>query len=121
MSAVPSRPLPDVAVVPGTVATEHQLPHQHVALAHAELAVGVAHGRRAVAAAAGLVEHHRAVPADELADELDGRRGGHDARRQARWRALRRGGARRDGHAAARGQATHVVGVHQKKPCGLPE
>ena len=45
---------------------------QDVALTDLELPGGVAHGRAAITAAAGLVKHHRAVDTRELADQLAG-------------------------------------------------
>src|SRR5271170_3411425 len=45
------------------------LAHFHVVVADQELALGIAHGRGAVAAPAGLMEHHRTVVGDNLSDQ----------------------------------------------------
>jgi hypothetical protein len=49
-----------------------------IGVAGEEFGAGVAHGRAAVAAAAGLVEHEFAVLGAELADEVDGGFGGEN-------------------------------------------
>ena len=47
------------------------LAEQHVAVADQEVALRVAHRRRAVAAAAGLMEEHGAVLGDDLGEERE--------------------------------------------------
>ncbi len=54
------------------------LAEQHVGIAEHEFAAGEAHGRAAVAAAAGLVEHERAVLCLQPLDEGDGLGRGRD-------------------------------------------
>ena len=49
-----------------------------IGVAGDELATGIAHGGAAVAAAAGLMEHQRAVLLAQDADEVDGEIGGLD-------------------------------------------
>ena len=58
-----------------------QVAQQHVGAAHHEFAQRVAHGRAAIAAAAGLVKHQRAVLGPQRGDQVAGRVGGDHARR----------------------------------------
>jgi hypothetical protein len=76
-----------------TVGPDVEDAQQHVAVADQKLAVGVAHRRRPVAAAAGLVEHQRTVPALQPPQQLGGGLGDQRARRDIR--------------------------THQKNPCAL--
>jgi 2-polyprenyl-6-methoxyphenol hydroxylase-like FAD-dependent oxidoreductase len=56
------------------------LAHLHVVVADQEVALSIAHGRGAVAAAAGLMEHRRSVVVDDFVDQVERRgRCGHSS------------------------------------------
>ena len=77
----------DIGVLPGFVlgaadveGRAADLAHLHVIVADQEVALGVTHGRGAVAASAGLMKHHRSVVGDDFIDQVERRgRCGHSS------------------------------------------
>ena len=63
-----NQPPPRISATPAALALLAEI---LVVAADAELACRVAHGGRAIATATRLVEHQRAVRADELVDQLE--------------------------------------------------